>query len=171
MHTAPVTDPSPEIFTHIFTQRDAGLAVAFQMLCERMTRLEEIAEHWLRRRSQMAAAWFNEIVDPTVAKAISAGTQPDAAVHPEVVTVMKEVGIDLSAAQPRKLTDDLAREAKLLVTMGCGEASPNIPGLRTDDWAIENPKGKPVEIVREIRDDVKARVLDLVAQDGLKKKN
>lgn len=69
----------------------------------------------------MAAAWFNEIVDPTVAKAISAGTQPDAAVHPEVVTVMKEVGIDLSAAQPRKLTDDLAREAKLLVTMGCGE--------------------------------------------------
>ena len=69
----------------------------------------------------MAAAWFNYFVDPAVARAISAGTQPDSAVHPEVVTVMKEVGVDLSAAQPKKRTDDLAREAKLLVTMGCGK--------------------------------------------------
>ncbi|CAL5226645.1 g9494 [Coccomyxa viridis] len=83
---------------------------------------------------------------------------------------MKEVHIDLFEAQPTKLTDDLARNAKLLVTMGCGESSPNIPGLRTDDWAIENPKGKPLETVREIRDDVRSRVLELIAHDGLKRK-
>ena len=68
----------------------------------------------------MAAAWFNELVDPSVAHAISAGTQPDFKVHPEVVDVMKEVNIDLSEAQPKKLTEELARDAKLLVTMGCG---------------------------------------------------
>lgn len=75
-------------------------------------------------RSQMAAAWFNELVSPEAAYAVSAGTQPGDKVHPEVVVAMKEIDIDLSAAQPRKLTDELAKEATLLVTMGCGVPLP-----------------------------------------------
>ena len=93
-------------------------------------------------RSQMAAAWLGRLADPAKARAVSAGTEPGARVHPEVVEAMREVGIDLSAAQPRKLTDDLARGATVLVTMGCGEACPAIPGLRREDWPLEDPKGK-----------------------------
>jgi arsenate reductase len=113
-------------------------------------------------RSQMAAAFFNAIADPLKAKAVSAGTAPGPRVHPEVLETMKERGIDLSAVQPRKLTDDLARESALLVTMGCGEACPHVPGLRRDDWPLEDPKGKPVDRVREIRDEVERRVRQLV---------
>jgi arsenate reductase len=118
-------------------------------------------------RSQMAAAWLNHLADPTKARAISAGTQPGTRVHPEVLEAMKEVGIDLSTAVPQKLTDDLARQANMLVTMGCGEACPAIPGLRRDDWPLEDPKGKPVERVREIRDEVRARIEALVASEGV----
>lgn len=118
-------------------------------------------------RSQMAAAWLNHLADPTKARALSAGTQPGARVHPEVLDAMKEVGIDLSNAVPRLLTDDVAREASLLITMGCGEACPAVPGLRREDWPLEDPKGKPVARVREIRDEVRARIVDLVAREGL----
>jgi arsenate reductase len=118
-------------------------------------------------RSQMAAAWFNHAADPTKARAVSAGTQPGARVHPEVLAAMGEVGIDLSTAVPRKLTDELARGATMLVTMGCGEECPVVPGLRREDWPLEDPKGKPVERVREIRDDVRARIADLLAREGL----
>ena len=117
-------------------------------------------------RSQMAAAWFNQLAAPTVARAVSAGTQPGARVHPEVLEAMREVGIDLSAAVPRKLTDELARDASLLVTMGCGEECPVVPGLRREDWPLEDPKGKPVTRVREIRDEIRARVEDLLAREG-----
>ena len=117
-------------------------------------------------RSQMAAAWFNALADASKARAISAGTQPGSRVHPEVLEAMKEVGIDLSNVEPRFLSDDLARSATLLVTMGCGEACPAVPGLRRDDWPLEDPKGKPVERVREIRDEVKARVEKLLAAEG-----
>jgi arsenate reductase len=113
-------------------------------------------------RSQMAAAFFNSIADPLKAKAVSAGTAPGPRVHPEVLETMKERGIDLSAVQPRKLTDELARESALLVTMGCGEACPHVTGLRRVDWPLEDPKGKPVERVRGIRDDVERRVRQLV---------
>jgi len=116
-------------------------------------------------RSQMAAAWFRHLADPAKARAVSAGTQPGAHVHPEVLAAMAEVGIDLSNALPQKLTDELARGATLLVTMGCGEACPLVPGLRRDDWPLEDPKGKPVERVREIRDEVRARVEALVARE------
>ena len=116
-------------------------------------------------RSQMAAAFFNAIADPLKAKAVSAGTAPGPRVHPEVLETMKERGIDLSAVRPRKLTDDLARESALLVTMGCGEACPHVPGLRRDDWPLEDPKGKPVERVREIRDDVERRIQALIARE------
>jgi arsenate reductase len=115
-------------------------------------------------RSQMAAAWFNALAQPEYARAIAAGTQPAERVHPEVVEAMAEVGIDLSAQRPQKLTDELARGAALLVTMGCGEQCPAVPGLRRDDWALEDPKGKPVEQVRKIRDDIRERVVALLAR-------
>ena len=117
-------------------------------------------------RSQMAAAWFNALADRTLAEGISAGTAPGAHVHPEVLTAMREVGIDLSTAQPRFLSDELAASAHMLITMGCGEACPAIPGLRRDDWPLEDPKGKSVERVREIRDEVKARVQALIDREG-----
>jgi arsenate reductase len=117
-------------------------------------------------RSQMAAAWFNALSDPAVARAVSAGTEPGPRVHPEVLTAMAEVGVDLSSAIPRKLTDELAATAAMLITMGCGEQCPHVPGLRRDDWPLEDPKGKPIARVREIRDDVKARVVRLLATEG-----
>lgn len=117
-------------------------------------------------RSQMAAAFFNALADRTKAQAISAGTDPGARVHPEVLAVMNEVGIDLSAAKPQKLTDELAQGAQMLVTMGCGEACPYVPGLARDDWPLEDPKGKTVERVRAIRDDVKARIVTLLDKNS-----
>jgi arsenate reductase len=117
-------------------------------------------------RSQMAAAFFNALTDGGRARALSAGTQPGTRVHPEVLEAMKEIGIDLSAAKPTLLTDTLAQGAELLITMGCGEACPHVPGLRRDDWPLQDPKGQPVEQVRRIRDDVRARVEALLAREG-----
>ena len=117
-------------------------------------------------RSQMAAAWFNLLVDPAKARAISAGTDPGLRVHPEVVTAMSEVGVDLSAAATSRLTPELARQAQMLVTMGCGDQCPVVPGLRRDDWPLEDPKGKPIERVREIRDEIRSRVAALVEARG-----
>jgi arsenate reductase len=117
-------------------------------------------------RSQMAAAWFAHLANPEKARAISAGTEPGTRVHPEVVEAMKEVGIDLSAGKPQFLSDEIASASSLLVTMGCGEACPHLPGLRRLDWPLEDPKGKPIERVREIRDDVKARVIALLEKEG-----
>lgn len=117
-------------------------------------------------RSQMAAAFFNALADPAKASGISAGTAPATKVHPEVLVTMQEVGIDLSAARPTKLTTDLARGARLLVTMGCGEACPAIPGLKVEDWPLQDPKGQGADTVRKIRDEVRARVDDLVRREG-----
>jgi arsenate reductase len=117
-------------------------------------------------RSQMAAALFNATADPSKARALSAGTQPGSRVHPEVAVSMHELGIDLSDARPTLLTDDLARSAELLVTMGCGEACPVVPGLEREDWPLEDPKGRPAAEVRRIRDDVQSRVRDLIARRG-----
>ena len=117
-------------------------------------------------RSQMAAAFFNALADPRKARALSAGSSPGQRVHPEVVTAMREVGIDLSGAVPQKLTQAVASQAQLLVTMGCGDDCPYVPGLRTDDWPLEDPKGKPIDEVRRIRDDIRARVAALVDAEG-----
>lgn len=117
-------------------------------------------------RSQMAAAFFAALADPAKARALSAGTAPATRVHPEVVDAMREVGIDLARAEPRRLSDELARSAQLLVTMGCGEACPFVPGLRRLDWSLADPKGQSVERVREIRDQVRAQVAALVADEG-----
>jgi arsenate reductase len=117
-------------------------------------------------RSQMAAAWFNALANRSRARAISAGTEPGPRVHPEVVTAMREVGIDVEDVTPRILTDELAAEASILVTMGCDETCPVVPGVRRIDWPLEDPKGKPLERVREIRDEVKRRVSALLATEG-----
>jgi len=117
-------------------------------------------------RSQMAAAWFNLLADPDHAHAISAGTQPGAHVHPEVVAVMQEVGVDLSGIQTTKLTEDIAGEAAMLITMGCADECPVVPGVVRDDWPLEDPKGKPVDQVREIRDQIRDRVRALIAREG-----
>src|SRR5579872_3697945 len=114
-------------------------------------------------RSQMAAAWFNALADQDKARAISAGTEPGTRVHPEVVTAMREVGIELEGIAPQRLTDSLAGTAAILVTMGCGEACPVVPGLRRMDWPLEDPKGKPLERVRQIRDETRGRVDALLA--------
>ena len=122
-------------------------------------------------RSQMAAALFNLEADPSRARAVSAGTQPGGRVHPEVVVAMQELGIDLSAVTPQLLTEDLARQAQLLITMGCGEACPVVPGLRREDWPLADPKGQPIARVREIRDEIRARVRDLVNRSGWARSN
>lgn len=117
-------------------------------------------------RSQMAAAFFNQLADPQKAHAESAGTEPGERVHPEVEAVMHEVGIDLSHAKPQKLTEELAKSAQLLITMGCGDKCPYVPGLRLDDWPLRDPKGLPPEQVRAIRDDVKKRVVELIDRES-----
>jgi arsenate reductase len=117
-------------------------------------------------RSQMAAAWFNELADLSKARAISAGTEPGPRVHPEVITAMREVGVDLVGASTTKLTPEVARQAQLLVTMGCGDECPYVPGAKRDDWPLEDPKGKPIERVREIRDEIRDRVQALIEHEG-----
>jgi arsenate reductase len=117
-------------------------------------------------RSQMAAAFFNSMADKDKARAISAGTKPGDKVHPEVAAVMDEVGIDLSGARPKKLTAELAQGAHSLVTMGCGDECPVVPGARREDWPLPDPKGKPIDEVRRIRDAVRAQVAGFLATHG-----
>ena len=117
-------------------------------------------------RSQMAAAWFNLLAHPDKARAISAGTDPGRHVHPEVVTTMEEVGIDLSEATTMKLTPDVAQTAQILVTMGCGDRCPVVPGAKRDDWPMEDPKGRPLDEVRKIRDEIRDRVQALIDAEG-----
>ena len=117
-------------------------------------------------RSQMAAALFNAAADPQRAEAISAGTAPGPHVHPVAVEAMRELGMDLSQAKPRRLTDELAAGAAMLITMGCGEACPHVPGLARDDWPLADPKNSPIEEVRAIRDDIARRIDGLVRARG-----
>jgi protein-tyrosine-phosphatase len=118
-------------------------------------------------RSQMSAAFFNRLADPSKVHGISAGTQPAEHVHPVVVEVMREVGIDLANAKPQKLTAELAQGAALLITMGCGDECPYVPGLRRDDWALPDPKGLPLDEVRSIRDTIRGRIEKLIVDEGL----
>jgi arsenate reductase len=120
-------------------------------------------------RSQMAAALFNELADPAQARAISAGTEPGDRVHPIVATAMKELGIDLTNVRPRLLTPQVALEAALLITMGCGEACPMVPGLKREDWPLEDPKSKPIERVREIRGEIRQKIESLLKANGWEK--
>lgn len=117
-------------------------------------------------RSQMAAAFFNVLADGARARAISAGTDPGPRVHPEVAAVMTEAGIDMADVVPQRLTPELAAGSTHLVTMGCGDQCPYIPGAKIQDWPLEDPKGKPLDRVREIRDEIKSRVADFVIAHG-----
>jgi protein-tyrosine-phosphatase len=114
-------------------------------------------------RSQMSAALFERAAAGRH-EADSAGTTPGERVHPEVVEVMREVGVDLSDRVPRKLTREAAERADVVVTMGCGDECPYIPGKRYLDWALEDPRGRPVEAVRATRDQIARRVEELVAE-------
>jgi arsenate reductase len=114
-------------------------------------------------RSQMSQALFERAADGRH-RALSAGTTPGDRVHPEVVEVMRELGIDLADRVPRALTTELAEQADVVVTMGCGDECPYIPGKRYLDWDLEDPKGQPVEEVRALRDDIDRRVRALVQE-------
>jgi len=118
-------------------------------------------------RSQIAAALFNTLADPQAARAISAGTEPGGHVHPEVVAVMREIGIDLANRGPQKLTPELAKQAQVLVTMGCGDECPFVPGARVEDWPLRDPKGQPTDVVRNIRDEIERRVRDLILRENV----
>jgi arsenate reductase (thioredoxin) len=112
-------------------------------------------------RSQMSQALFDRAVEGRHV-ALSAGTTPGDRVHPEVVEVMRELGIDLADRRPQLLTRELAQEADVVVTMGCGDECPFIPGKRYIDWDLPDPKGRPLGEVRATRDDIARRVADLV---------
>lgn len=114
-------------------------------------------------RSQMAAALLAEHAQGQVT-IHSAGSAPGERLNPAVVQAMDELGIDISAERPKRLTDDMAREADVIVTMGCGDACPVYPGKRYLDWELADPAGRPLDEVRAIRDEIDARVRDLLDQ-------
>ncbi len=114
-------------------------------------------------RSQMSRALFEQASEGRHS-GLSAGTTPGDRVHPEVVEVMNELGIDLSGLTPQLLTTELAEQADVVVTMGCGDSCPYIPGKRYIDWDLPDPKGRPLEEVRAIRDDIASRVQELVSE-------
>lgn len=118
-------------------------------------------------RSQMAEAFFNQLANGK-ARAISAGTNPAADVEPTVVRAMKEVGIDISGNKPKSLTPEMIDQANLVITMGCGaEAACPASWVETRDWGLEDPKDKAIEKVREIRDEIRARVKALMKEIGV----
>jgi arsenate reductase len=113
-------------------------------------------------RSQIAAALFNHYADPARARAISAGTQPAARVHPEVIEVMRPRGLDLSSQRPQRLTPELAGTADWLITMGCGDDCPIVPGAQRDDWPILDPRGQSPNTVNAIVGEIDERVRQFV---------
>ena len=113
-------------------------------------------------RSQIAAALFNKHANPARARAISAGTQPADHVHPEVVAAMAARGIDVSAQKPQRLTPELASRAQWLITMGCGDECPVVPGAKRDDWPIADPKGRDAATVEAIANEIDQRVRHLI---------
>jgi protein-tyrosine-phosphatase len=114
-------------------------------------------------RSQMSAALFERAAGGRH-RALSAGTTPADRVHPEVVEVMHELGVDLSARTPRELTRELTEQADVVVTMGCGDECPYIPGKRYVDWDLPDPKGRPLDEIRATRDAIAGRVQALVVE-------
>jgi arsenate reductase len=117
-------------------------------------------------RSQIAAALFNHYADASKARAISAGTQPAERVHPEVVVTMRGRGLDLTAQVPQKLTPQLAAGVQWLITMGCGDACPVVPGTRRDDWPLQDPKGQPPSVVAAVVDEIDGRVQRLIEAEA-----
>jgi arsenate reductase len=114
-------------------------------------------------RSQMAAGFAREAGAGRV-EVFSGGSEPAGAVNPAAVAVMAEVGIDIAGFVPQRFTDDLLARVDVVVTMGCGDTCPFVPGKRYVDWPLDDPKGRPVDEVRRIRDEIRALVEELVAQ-------
>lgn len=117
-------------------------------------------------RSQIAAGWARQLAGDRV-EVVSAGTQPGPHLNVQVVAAMREAGIDLSGIKPQLLTPALAGGAEFLVTMGCGESCPVIPGAKRLDWPIPDTRGQPIEVVRTIRDQIKMQVVELLRAEGL----
>jgi protein-tyrosine-phosphatase len=114
-------------------------------------------------RSQMAAALLNRYAEGRV-WVLSAGSEPADAVNPSVVEAMREIGIDIGAEVPKRLTDDLAEDADVVVTMGCGDECPYVPGKRYSDWELDDPSGQPLPETRRIRDEIERRTDELVVE-------
>ncbi len=117
-------------------------------------------------RSQMALGWFEHLARGR-ATAWSGGSEPADEINPSAVAAMAEVGIDITNEHPKRWTDEIVRAADVVVTMGCGDACPLYPGKRYEDWALDDPAGQGVEAVRPIRDEIRARVADLLQSLGI----
>ncbi|MGA5311595.1 arsenate reductase ArsC [Micromonospora taraxaci] len=113
-------------------------------------------------RSQMAAGWLRHLAGDTV-EVRSAGSEPADHINPVAVAAMREVGIDITDQTPAKLTWDAAEASDVIITMGCGDACPVFPGKRYEDWRLIDPAGQPLDVVRQVRDDIKVRVAALLA--------
>jgi arsenate reductase len=116
-------------------------------------------------RSQMAAGWLAALAGDRI-EVRSAGSEPADQINPVAVEAMREVGIDIAAGQPKQLTTDAVATADVVVTMGCGDTCPFYPGKRYEDWQLTDPAGQPIEVVRRVRDEIKARVETLVGELG-----
>ena len=114
-------------------------------------------------RSQMAAGWLRHLAGDRV-EVRSAGSEPGDQINPVAVTAMAEVGIDITGATPRQLDWNLAESSDVIITMGCGDACPVFPGRQREDWQLTDPAGQPIEVVRKVRDDIRARIDQLLAQ-------
>jgi arsenate reductase (thioredoxin) len=114
-------------------------------------------------RSQMAAGWLRQLAGDTV-EVRSAGSAPRDQINPVAVEAMREVGIDITGAVPQLLATETVRESDVIVTMGCGDACPIFPGKRYEDWELTDPAGQPIEVVRQVRDEIRARVEKLVGE-------
>ncbi|HYF45064.1 MAG TPA: arsenate reductase ArsC [Acidimicrobiales bacterium] len=117
-------------------------------------------------RSQMALGWFEHLAGGR-ATAYSGGSEPAEQVNPAAVAAMAEVGIDISSNQPRRWTDAMIEEADVVVTMGCGDTCPYVPGTRYEDWPLDDPAGQGLEAVRPIRDEIGRRVRELLEELGV----
>ncbi|MFF0312215.1 arsenate reductase ArsC [Streptosporangium sp. NPDC004379] len=114
-------------------------------------------------RSQMAAGWLVHLAAGRI-EVRSAGSAPADQVNPVAIEAMREVGIDITTAQPKILTVDAVEASDVVITMGCGDACPIFPGKRYEDWKLDDPAGQDIEAVREIRDDIRARIEKLITQ-------
>lgn len=117
-------------------------------------------------RSQMAAGWLRHLAGDRV-QVLSGGSAPASEVHPAAAQAMAEAGIDISTRHPRPWTDDIVRTADVVVTMGCGDTCPVYPGKRYEDWELTDPKAQPIEVVREVRDEIERRVRGLMDSIGV----
>jgi arsenate reductase (thioredoxin) len=117
-------------------------------------------------RSQMAAGWLRHLAGDSV-DVFSGGSEPAQSINPNAVEAMAEVGIDISSATPQPWNVETIRTADVVVTMGCGDTCPVFPGKRYEDWELTDPAGQPIEVVRQVRDDIGERVRDLMASLGV----